>query len=383
MSCSMSSADPVACAISPARSSPPPRPGLPVRSAPDAREGGVEDPGPSADPTGSRPTGAGDQRACGQSVAEAMSTSVLARPGLVIVGCTATGKSDLALALARLAGDVEVLSADSMQVYRGMDIGTAKPTASEQAEVTHHLIDLVGIEEGFSVSEFQRAAAAASSEVASRGRRAVVVGGTGLYLQAVIDGLSLPGQYPDVRATLETQPDTAALHRQLGELDPLAASRMEPSNRRRIVRALEVTLGAGRPFSSFGPGLAAYPSSQHRLIGLTMDRDRLSARIEARIRAQLEAGWLEEISALDTMSEGPWSATAGQALGYRELRAHLSGASTLDQAVSHTVIRTRQFARRQERWFRRDPRIHWLDAEVVAANPMAIATTLLEDWPHP
>lgn len=306
---------------------------------------------------------------------------VLAGPSVVILGCTATGKSSLALAVARLAGNVELLSADSMQVYRGMDIGTAKPTVSEQAEVPHHLIDLVGIEDNFSVGDFQRRAARASAEIAGRGGRTVVVGGTGLYLQAVVDGLALPGRFPDTRAEIEAQPDTAVLHRQLSERDPLAASRMEPSNRRRIVRALEVTLGSGRPFSSFGPGIAAFPPTAHRLIGLTMDRERLTARIAARITAQLEAGWLDEIRSLDASSVGHWSDTAGQALGYRELRAHLCGERTLGQAIDQTVIRTRQFARRQERWFRRDPRIRWLDADTVATNSTAVAATLLEDWP--
>ncbi|MFN0028615.1 MAG: tRNA (adenosine(37)-N6)-dimethylallyltransferase MiaA [Acidimicrobiales bacterium] len=330
-------------------------------------------------------TNSADLAGCGPSpdAGGAGPMSILAAPSVVIVGCTATGKSALALALARRAGNVELLSADSMQVYRGMDIGTAKPSAVERAEAPHHLIDLVGIEDSFSVSDFQRAAAAASAEVFARGNRSVVVGGTGLYLQAVVDGLVLPGQFPEVRAELEAEADIGALHRQLHMLDPLAASRMEPSNRRRIVRALEVTVGSGRPFSSFGPGLTAYPPIEHRLIGLRMERARLSARIEARIRAQLDAGWLEEIRSLDANSGGRWSATAAQALGYRELRVHLAGQCTLAEAVDRTVIRTRQFARRQERWFRRDPRIRWLDAELVAANPMAVAATLLEDWPQP
>lgn len=364
MSCPLSCADPAIRPTCPARSGPTASPDAP----PDTASGGP--------PTDLRPRPL-------PSTPAGPTVSVLAGPSLVILGCTATGKSALALAVARLAGDVELLSADSMQVYRGMDIGTAKPSAVERAEVAHHLIDLVGIEDSFSVSDFQRAAAAAAADIAARGRRNVVVGGTGLYLQAVVDGLSLPGRFPDVRAALDPEPDTAALYGQLRNLDPLAASRMEPSNRRRIVRALEVTLGAGRPFSSFGPGIAAYPPSEHRLIGLTMDRDRLTARIGARIRAQVAAGWLEEIRALDTASGGGWSATAAQALGYRELRGHLAGECTLAQAIDQTVIRTRQFARRQERWFRRDPRIIWLDAEVVAANPMATATTLLEDWSHP
>src|SRR5688500_12652233 len=159
--------------------------------------------------------------------------------------------------VARRLPDVELVSVDSMQVYRGMDVGTAKPTPAEQAEVRHHLVDVADPWEDWSVSRFQAAAREVLADVEARGRRALLVGGTGLYLRAVTDSLDVPGQWPDVRAELEAEPDTVALHGRLAELDPVAATRMEPTNRRRVVRALEVTLGSGRPFSSFGPGLEA------------------------------------------------------------------------------------------------------------------------------
>ncbi|HMJ76921.1 MAG TPA: tRNA (adenosine(37)-N6)-dimethylallyltransferase MiaA, partial [Iamia sp.] len=176
-------------------------------------------------------------------------------PAVALVGTTASGKSGLALEVARALPDVELVSIDSMQVYRGMDIGTASPTPAERAEVPHHLVDIADPWEEWSLARFQAAASEVLADVAARGKRAVLVGGTGLYLRAVIDGLALPGQHPEVRAELEADPDTRALHRRLADLDPLAASRMEPDNRRRVVRALEVTLGSGRPFSSYGPGL--------------------------------------------------------------------------------------------------------------------------------
>ncbi|MBW3548265.1 MAG: tRNA (adenosine(37)-N6)-dimethylallyltransferase MiaA [Actinobacteria bacterium] len=296
---------------------------------------------------------------------------------LVLLGPTASGKSALALELARrLPGPgVELVSVDAMQVYRGMDIGTAKPTAGERAEVPHHLLDLVDPAEDFSLAHFQAAARSALSSIEARGRRAVLVGGTGLYVRAVVDDLQLPGSFPDARAALDAEPDTALLHRRLAGLDPVAASRMEPTNRRRVLRALEVTLGSGRPFSSFGPGLEAYPASPLAQVGLRLPLDVLDARIAHRFRAMLDAGLLDEVRAL-LRRPGGLSRTAGQALGYRELGAHLEGRCSLEEAAEEAVRRTRRFARRQLRWFRRDPRIHWLD---VGENPLALAPRLLGD----
>jgi len=277
---------------------------------------------------------------------------------LVILGPTASGKSSLALAVAEALGDVELVSIDSMQVYRGMNIGTATPTASEQQRVRHHMIDFVEPSEAFTVGEFQRRSREVLADIRQRGKTPVLVGGTGLYLRSVIDDLELPGQFPEVVAELEQEPRTESLHARLAALDPVGAGRMEPTNRRRVVRALEVTLGSGRPFSSFGPGMEHYGPTPFVQIALRWPRETLNSRIEARYAEQLEAGFLDEVRAL---TEVGVSHTAAQALGYRELLAHVEGKCTLDEAIDTAVIRTRRFARRQDRWFRRDPRLIWVD----------------------
>jgi tRNA dimethylallyltransferase len=283
---------------------------------------------------------------------------------LVLVGCTASGKSALALALARRrrAGGraVEIISCDSMAVYRGMDIGTATPGAAERDEVPHHLVDVVDPDEEFSVQRFAAAVDAALDGIEARGADAVLVGGTGLYVRAVTDGLDLPPRYPEVAARLEAEPDTGALERRLAELDPLAASRIPPGNRRRLVRALEVTIGSGRPFSSSGPGLGAYAPTPFVMVGLRVPRDVIAARIRDRYDEQLAEGFVDEVRALSARPGGV-SRTAAEALGYRELLAHLRGECSLDDAVATAVARTRRFAVRQERWFRRDPRIRFFD----------------------
>ncbi len=294
---------------------------------------------------------------------------------MVLVGSTASGKSALAMAVARELGDVELVSADSMQVYRGMDVGTAKPSPEERRTIPHHLVDVVDPDEDFSVARFQAEAAKALAGIEARGNRALVVGGTGLYVQAVVDGLALPAEWPEVRAGLQSQ-GPEELHRRLAEADPLAASRIEPGNVRRLVRALEVTIGSGRPFSSFGPGLAAYPPTRFRLAGAWLPRPVVAARIEARYRAQLADGFLEEVRRLAAAPAG-LSRTARQALGYRELLDHLAGACSLDEAVATAVARTKAFARRQRAWFRRDPRITWFGA---AENPVDLLPALLGDW---
>ena len=207
-------------------------------------------------------------------------------------------------------------------------------------------------------------------DVAARGGRPLLVGGTGLYVQAAVDDLHIPGRFHDVRAELEAEPDTVALHTRLVALDPVAAGRMEPTNRRRVVRALEVTLGSGRPFSTWGPGLDAYPPTPFALVGLRLPRPVLDARIAERYRAQVAAGFVDEVAALRARPGG-LSATAAQALGYQELAAHLDGELTLDEALDQAIIRTRRFARRQERWFRRDPRIAWIDADRPSAEVLA------------
>ncbi|HEY8524001.1 MAG TPA: tRNA (adenosine(37)-N6)-dimethylallyltransferase MiaA [Acidimicrobiales bacterium] len=289
-----------------------------------------------------------------------------------LVGATASGKSALALAAARRDPRIELVSVDSMQVYRGMDIGTAKPTPAERAEVRHHLIDVADPWEDFTVAEFQALFRQALADIERRGHRALLVGGTGLYLRAVVDDLEIPGRFPETRAELEAEPDTVGLHRRLAELDPVAAGRMEPTNRRRVLRALEVTLGSGRPFSSYGPGLEIYPPTRFRLLGLALPDSVIDARIEARYRDQMAAGFLDEARRLLEHPRGV-SRTARQALGYKELFDHLEGRATLEEALDLAVRRTRRFARRQRRWFRRDPRIEWLEAD----DPAALEAPLL------
>lgn len=292
-----------------------------------------------------------------------------------LVGTTASGKSAVALALARRDPGIELVSVDSMQVYRGMDIGTAKPTAAEQAEVPHHLLDVAEPWEDFTVARFQEEFRAVMADIEARGRRALLVGGTGLHLRAVIDDLEIPGQYPEVRAEVEGQPDTDALHRRLVELDPVAAGRMEPENRRRVVRALEVTLGSGRPFSSFGPGLEAYPTTEFQLLGIALPADVVAERIEVRYRQQMADGFLEEVRRLLAAPRG-LSRTARQGLGYRELLRHVEDGVDLDEALATAVTRTRRFARRQRAWFRRDPRIRWFESD----DPAELVATLAARW---
>ena len=305
----------------------------------------------------------------------------MSREPLAILGPTASGKSAVAMALAigergRELG-VELVSIDAMQVYRGMDIGTAKPTAAEQSLVRHHLIDLVDATENFTVSRFQAEYRSEMADIESRGGAAILVGGTGLYLRAVVDDLEIPGQWPEVRAELENELETVgpeALHRRLQELDPAAATKMEPTNGRRIVRALEVCLGGGRTFSSYGPGVDVYPPSRVRQVALRWDREVLSRRIESRVLTMVEAGLLDEVKNLHATGLSP---TAAQALGYKEMIDHLEGRTSLDEAVATTILRTRQFAVRQERWFRRDPRIEWFTVEddpVTEVAPRLAAT---------
>ena len=286
-----------------------------------------------------------------------------ARKPVVIVGPTASGKSSVAMAVAQQQTDsqnpVHIVAVDAMQVYRDMNIGTAKPTLSDQSLVPHHCIDLVDSHERFTVAEFKKSATDALAEISKANGRALLVAGTGLYLTAVIDELVLPGEFPETRATLEQEPNTALLFEQLSQLDPIAIEKIERSNRRRIIRALEVCIGSGRAFSSFGPGTSAYPENGVVQIGLRWNRERLAQRVADRVYAMMNEGLLSEVTALRNSKDG-LSRTAAQALGYKELLLHLDGKMSLDQAVEETIIHTRQFAVRQERWFRRDPRIKWV-----------------------
>jgi tRNA dimethylallyltransferase len=294
-----------------------------------------------------------------------------ARKPVVIVGPTASGKSSVAMAVAQQQTNsqnpVHIVAVDAMQVYRDMNIGTAKPTLSDQSLVPHHCIDLVDSHERFTVAEFKKSATEALSKVDKENGRALLVAGTGLYLTAVIDDLVLPGEFPETRATLEQEPNTALLFEQLAQLDPIAIEKIERSNRRRIIRALEVCIGSGRAFSSFGPGTSAYPENGVVQIGLRWNRDRLAQRVADRVYAMMNEGLLSEVTALRNSKDG-LSRTAAQALGYKELLLHLDGKMSLDQAVEETIIHTRQFAVRQERWFRRDPRIKWVS---ISEDPVA------------
>jgi len=321
---------------------------------------------------------------------------------VALVGPTASGKSGIALSVVRAvrdrgpgpdgaAGtspDVELVSVDSMAVYRGMDLGTTKPPPEVRAEVRYHLVDLVDPDEEFTVTRFQAAAREAVAGIAARGNRAVLVGGTGLYLRAVTDGLEFPGRFEDVaaelRAGLDTRgpagtPERAAavtgLHDRLVVLDPVAASRIGTANERRLVRALEVTLGSGRPFSSFGPGLERYPPTPVALVGIRPDPAETDRRIADRWTRMMDAGLLDEVRALATRPGG-LSRTARQALGYRELLAHVEDGVPLGAAMEEAVRRTRQFARRQWAWFRRDPRIEWVGPD---GDPVAAVVARLDD----
>ena len=281
---------------------------------------------------------------------------------LVIVGSTASGKSSLAIELARRRSNVEIISIDSMAIYRGMDIGTATPTVAEQEEIPHHLINIVDPSEEFALPLFQLAVEKALEEITNRGNRAVLVGGTGLHVRAVVDRLQVPPRFLSIRDEIELIPETAFLYRRLKDLDPLASEKIEPGNRRRIVRALEVTLGTGRPFSSFGPGLDVYPPSPFTEIGIRMPRDLNDLRIAERYKRQIEDGFVEEVKNL--VSDGrELSKTASQALGYKQIISYIEGENTLEEAIESAIASTRRFARRQEKWFRRDPRIQWMELQ--------------------
>jgi tRNA dimethylallyltransferase len=273
------------------------------------------------------------------------------------------------MAAAQVNGNTQIVVCDAMQVYKRMDIGTAKPTTEDQQLVPHHCIDLVAPSARFTVSDYQKDARAAVAKIHEGGANALVVAGTGLYLTSLIDELSFPGEWPAVRAELQREPDVAALYRHLKALDPVAAKNIERSNRRRIERALEVCIGSGKPFSDNAPGTGAYPDNGVVQIGLLWPRDVLVKRVESRVKAMLQRGFLEEVVQL--RKDGAMSQTARQALGYAELNRHLDGRCTLDQAVGDIVTHTRQFAVRQERWFRRDPRIRWVHIEKDPVSEIA------------
>jgi tRNA dimethylallyltransferase len=286
---------------------------------------------------------------------------VTPRP-VAVIGPTATGKSGLAIELAvRLGG--EVVNADAMQLYRGMDIGTAKVTAEQRRRVPHHLLDVLEVTETASVAAYQRDARQAVTALLAAGRVPVLVGGSGLYVSAVLDELEFPGTDPELRGRLEAQlarHGAARLHERLRALDPTAAERILPSNGRRVVRALEVIELTGRPFSASlpRPGPERYGTVQ---VGLDLAADELDARVDARVQQMFAAGLVEEVRALldRGLREGR---TASRALGYQQVLAALDSGDDPQRAAAPTARATRRFVRRQRSWFRRDRRIHWLDA---------------------
>ncbi|SMO56258.1 tRNA (adenosine(37)-N6)-dimethylallyltransferase MiaA [Melghirimyces algeriensis] len=281
---------------------------------------------------------------------------------LVIVGPTAVGKTALSLTLAQdFQG--EIISGDSMQVYRYMDIGTAKATTEERKSVPHHLIDLVDPDYPFSVEEFQRLAREKIIEIQSRGKLPMLVGGTGLYIQAVTHGYRLPGvkEDPEFRREMHRLADEKGnqfLHKRLQEVDPMTADRLHPNDRRRIIRALEIYQKTGEPLSK---GQTYDPPPYRMLwIGLTMPREQLYERVNDRVDQMMKEGLLDEVEALRRMGYDKDSVSM-QALGYKELLSHLNGEISLEEAVHLIKRRTRKFAKRQLSWFRRLPEIHWFD----------------------
>ncbi|RZS30572.1 tRNA dimethylallyltransferase [Herbihabitans rhizosphaerae] len=281
---------------------------------------------------------------------------------VAVVGPTATGKSDLAVELAlRLGG--EVINADAMQLYRGMDIGTAKITTAGRRGVPHHLLDVLDVTETASVAAYQRDARACVERLLDAGRVPVVVGGSGLYVQSIVDDLDFPGTDPDVRARLESELAEAGadvLYRRLAERDPVAAQAILPSNGRRIVRALEVIELTGRPFSANmpRPGPARYGTV---LIGLDREPGALDERVDERVRRMFEAGLADETRELENQGLR-LGRTASRALGYQQVLDEFDGDHDMDAAAAATAKATRRFVRRQRSWFRRDKRITWLEA---------------------
>jgi tRNA dimethylallyltransferase len=294
---------------------------------------------------------------------------------IAVVGPTATGKSELAVELAQRL-DGEVINADSMQLYEGMDIGTAKPTTAERRGVPHHLMDIWPITKSAAVAEYQMRARVTIGEIHERGRVPILVGGSGLYVRGALDRLEFPGESPPIRARLYAElarHGPHVLHRRLAAYDPEAAAAILPTNGRRIVRALEVIELTGAPFTARMPPF----ESIYDCVQLGLDRADLDARVELRVHRMLERGFLDEVRGLLPLGLRD-SPTAGKALGYAQLLACLDDAGSvvgdLGEAVAQTVRATRRFVRRQRSWFRRDPRIRWLDAADARLLDAALTT---------
>ena len=298
---------------------------------------------------------------------------------VAVVGATAAGKTGLSLDLAEALGG-EVVNTDAMQLYRGMDVGTAKLPPDERRGIPHHLLDTLEVTEPATVAEFQEQARAVIAELRGRGATPVLVGGSALYTRAVLDEFEFPGTDPEVRTRLEAElaeVGSAALHARLAEVDPESAARILVENGRRVVRALEVVEITGRPFSATLPRLE-YVDPRTVQVGVDIDRPTLDARIAQRVEEMFAAGFVAEVERLleRGLAQGR---TAGRAIGYPEVAAHLAGELSLDEARERTVVATRRFARRQDAWFRKDPRIHWVrfdDPDRVAGALSAVSAVM-------
>lgn len=298
------------------------------------------------------------------------------QPIVALVGATASGKTGLSLDLAERLGG-EVVNTDAMQVYRGMDVGTAKLPEAERRGIPHHLLDVLDVTESATVALFQEWARDAVADIRGRGATPVLVGGSALYTRAIIDRFDFPGTDESLRRELEAELERVggpALHARLAGVDPEAAGRIEPDNGRRVVRALEVIALTGRPFSASLPRLE-YADPLTVQVGVDIDRPTLDERIARRVEEMFATGFVEEVEALLArgLAEGR---TASRAIGYREVMGHLAGDRTLAEAVEQTTTATRRFARRQDSWFRKDPRIVWVahdDPDRVAKALEAVA----------
>jgi tRNA dimethylallyltransferase len=303
---------------------------------------------------------------------------------VAVVGATATGKSDLAVALAR-ALDGEVINADSMQLYRGMDIGTAKLSVEERQGIPHHLLDIWDVTKTATVAEFQEDAARVVDDIEARGKVPVLVGGSGLYIRAALGDLNFPGTDEQIRQRLEAElaaHGPAPLYERLTRQDPQAAAAILASNGRRIVRALEVIELSGRPFSATLPAYArSRPGRPTVQVGLRLPRPELDRRIDARVDRMWARGFEAEVRALAAVGLRD-GRTASRALGYQQMLRHIDGELTLEQAREETARATRRFARRQEAWFRRDPRVSWLPEEGEGEELSARVRTALQYFPE-
>jgi len=295
------------------------------------------------------------------------------RPIVALVGATATGKTALSVSLAKVLSG-EVINADSMQFYRGMNIGTAKATMAERQGVTHHLLDIYDLHVEASVAEFQQLARHKVTEIRARDHAPILTGGSGLYVRAVLDTLEFPPTDPELRQALTAHVaahGTEELVAELQQVDPDSVRRLHDD--RRIIRAVEVYRLTGRPFSSFMPKREYHPDIPPVLqIGLRIDRAVLHERIAARVHQMMEDGWLDEVQRLKEqgLAQAP---TASRAIGYRQMLEYLAGNMTKAEAIDSTIVATRRFARRQETWFKADPRVHWIDAESEHAEEQIIS----------